>query len=111
MDFQGKKQLTVGGIGNLYTANKTELSRGMVRAIGEKIRDPTIADWIMPDFTTTNDKDRAVSEMSLMATMQQCFTYTFYLACGIPSVVLMGSLEACDQGLTQLHTSHATAVA
>jgi hypothetical protein len=49
----------------------------MVRAIGEKIRDPTIADWIMPDFTTTNDKDRAVAATLLMATMQQYFTYTF----------------------------------
>jgi hypothetical protein len=51
----------------------------MVRAIGEKIRDPTIADVATPDFKTTNDKDRAVAEMSLMATMQQYFTYTFCL--------------------------------
>jgi hypothetical protein len=26
---------------------------------------------ILPDFTTTNDKDRVVADMSLMATMQQ----------------------------------------
>jgi hypothetical protein len=82
--FHGKKQLTVGGIGNLYTANYSELSQAMVRAIGEEIHGPTIADWIMPDFTATNDKDRTVAAMSMMATKQQYFTYTSCLACGIP---------------------------
>jgi hypothetical protein len=76
----------------------------MVRAIGEKIRDPTIADWITPDFTPTNDKHRAVAEMSLMETMQQYFTHTFCLACGIPSVVLIRSLE--DWGALAIKAAH-----
>jgi hypothetical protein len=58
--------------------------------------DPTIADWIMHDLTTTDDKDRAVAAMSLMATMH------VYVRSGVwdpYALLVVGDPQIAESGL------------
>ncbi|KAG2374796.1 hypothetical protein C9374_010540 [Naegleria lovaniensis] len=93
VDFEGKKQLTVIGDGTLFTANYEELSAQMTFEIAKNIKDPSVREWIMPDFTTTKDVDRMVGAVVLMASMKQYFDYQFVLVCNLPKVTLLGQVE------------------
>ena len=52
-----------------------------------------IANWIEPDFTTTELRDRAVSNVILMGALKEYFAYTFVLGCGLSKVTLEGTLD------------------
>ena len=89
----GKKELTVRGGGTLFTAAYDELAKKFTAAIGKNLKDPSIADWITPDFSTTTDTDRVAASISLMATVQAYFDFKMCLMCGLPSVQLEGTVE------------------
>jgi hypothetical protein len=73
-------------MGNLAEQMATE-------EITKKIKDPSIVDWMLPDFTTTEDKDRFVASISIMSTLQHYFEYSYgYVTCGIPEVILLGTV-------------------
>jgi hypothetical protein len=61
--------------------------------LAENIRDPTLRDWIIQDFTTTTETDRAISSAIMMSTLQKCFKYMVLLGCGLPQVTLLGELQ------------------
>lgn len=61
--------------------------------LGKNINDPSLKDWILQEFSTTTDTDRAVAAIAMMGTLQAYFTYMSYLRCGIPSVTLEGTRE------------------
>lgn len=92
VDFQGKKELVVNSAGTLYSAAYGDMAERMVGQIQQNIRDPTVADWLLPAFTTTTANDRVVASISIMATLQAYFDYKFHLECGIPSVQLLGTV-------------------
>jgi hypothetical protein len=46
----------------------------------------------MPEFFTTTSTDRSIAAMLFMSSMQQYFTYEFYLLCGISSITLLGEV-------------------
>jgi len=94
VDFQGKRKLTVTTLGTLYTVDFGELAERMVdEQIVDNIRDPTIAEWILPGFTTTTENDRIVASVTMMATLQNYFEYEFELTCGLSSITLLGSID------------------
>ncbi|EFC36665.1 predicted protein [Naegleria gruberi] len=93
VDFDGKKELVVKGIGTLYTANYEDLSIRMTSEIAKNIKDPSVREWVMPDFTTTTQSDRMVGAVVLMAAMKKYFDYKFELECNLPSVTLLGQVE------------------
>ena len=94
VDFKGKKELTIETIGTLYTADFGDLAKRMVdEQIIKNIKDPTIAEWILPNFTTTTENDRIVASVTMMATLKQYFQYSMLLRCGLPSVTLLGSVD------------------
>jgi len=93
VDFQGKKELTVSGGGTLFTADYEDLSQRMTLEIAKNIKDPSVREWIMPDFTTTTPKERMVGAVMLMATMKSYFDYKFELCCNLPGVTLLGEVE------------------
>lgn len=98
VDFQGKKELEIWN-------DKVKPGRGCandwVRAgvldqFSEKIRDHIGEDLhgtLVADFSTTTPVDRAVSEIVLMDTTKAYFNYVAYGMCGIPYVVLEGTLQ------------------
>lgn len=68
----------------------------------KNIKDPSVADWVIPTFSTTTPTDRIVSSVSLMATLQNFFDYKFMLLCGIPNVTLLGTPADWQQLRTKI---------
>lgn len=94
VDFEGKKELTIYAGGNLWTADFGLIAEKMVdEQIAKNIKDPELAKWVIPNFSTTTDKDRVVASVCFMSTLQNFFSYQFVLECGIPEVTLEGTLE------------------
>ncbi|KAF7315928.1 hypothetical protein MIND_00109600 [Mycena indigotica] len=68
-----------------------EFARAMVHEIDKNVSDPTLRAWVLPDFTTTTERDTTVASVTLMATLKTYFSYSFgAVACGLPSVRLEG---------------------
>ena len=94
VDFQGKQKLEIIAGGTLFTAEFGEIANRMVdEQIMKWMRDPSLVEWVIPNFSTSTKNDRIVCSVSLMATMQNFFDYKFSLKCGIPKVTLLGTPE------------------
>ena len=76
-------------------------SQAMLEEIGKDVKDPSITEWLSPDFSTTTDTDRVASAISVMATMQAYFEFKFSICCGLPSVTLLGTEEDWQKLLTK----------
>lgn len=66
------------------------LAVGMTKLMGQSIKDAGWRDWVLPDFTTTQDEDRAVASVVFMGTLRKYFTYAWGTRCGIPTATLLG---------------------
>ncbi|KAF2798326.1 hypothetical protein K505DRAFT_346643 [Melanomma pulvis-pyrius CBS 109.77] len=66
------------------------LAQHMADLIENKLVDPDDRDWLIPEFSTTTNNDRAVASMVMMSTMQKYFTFFASFGCGLPSVTLLG---------------------
>ena len=94
VNFKGKRQLEIKAFGTLFTVDFGNLARRMVdEQIVKNIKDPSIADWLIPKFTTTTENDRIVASISMMATLQSYFDYKICLECGLPSITLLGTVD------------------
>merc|ERR1719171_299660 len=94
VDFQGKKTLVVEMGGSLFGADYASFARRMVdENIVKNIKDPSVARWLLPDFSTTTPTDRVAASVSVMSTLQAYFDFVCCLCCGIPKVTLLGSPE------------------
>ncbi|KAJ7608255.1 hypothetical protein FB45DRAFT_1067612 [Roridomyces roridus] len=59
--------------------------------IEKNVVDPTLRDWVLPNFTTTTVNDTTVPSVLMMASLKQYFSYGFGMSfCGIPRVTLEG---------------------
>ncbi|KAJ7608236.1 hypothetical protein FB45DRAFT_982649 [Roridomyces roridus] len=88
---EGKRELVVVVEGNRYNVDFGDMSRQMVGLIEKNIVDPTLREWVLPNFTTTTVNDTTVASVLMMATLKQYFSYGFGMtACGIPRVTLEG---------------------
>ena len=91
----GKMHLVVRSDKELLTedANWQELIAGFTAEISENTKSD-IAKTITADFTTTGITERITSQITLMETMKDYFDYiVVYLACGIPTITLIGTPE------------------
>lgn len=93
VNHEGQKELEVVSGGTLRTVHYGELCKMMTMQIQEKLKDPAVKDWIIPDFTTTTDNDVMVSSVVMMAAMKSYFSYKMSMMCGIPNVTLLGTPE------------------
>lgn len=62
----------------------------MTELLAEHIRDPSLREWILPQFSTTTKTDQAVASIAMMATMKKYVHSRGQLGCGLPSVTLLG---------------------
>jgi hypothetical protein len=99
---EGQKHLVVYAVGTRYTVDFGHLARTMTGLIHENIADPTLHEWILPDFSTTTLTDTTVAAVVMMATMKSYFTYEFHLLCGIPRVTLEGEKSDWEKILARL---------
>lgn len=93
VEHEGKKELIVEGFGNLETADYGSLAHQMTEELKKNLKDDSIKDWILPNFSTTTNNDTVVGSVAMMATMKEYFSYKMCLACGIPQVTLAGTVE------------------
>jgi hypothetical protein len=93
VDFEGKKELVVYGGGSLFTANYEKLCMDMTEQIAKNIKDPTVREWVIPEFTTTTPNEKLVGAIVLMAAMKKYFNYKMCLMCNLPSVTLLGEVD------------------
>lgn len=74
VDFEGKKELVIVAGGTLFTADFGNMARRMVdEQIVKNIKDPSVARWLLPAFSTTTETDRITASVSVMATLQAYF--------------------------------------
>ncbi|OQV19518.1 hypothetical protein BV898_06505 [Hypsibius exemplaris] len=99
---QGKKELEVTATGSRYTVDFGNLAEQMGHLIQKNVIDPSLREWIIPDFTTTTSNDRIVSSVVMMATLKAYFSYKMCLECGLPVVTLLGEREDWEKLLTRL---------
>ena len=78
------------------------VARQMTGLMQEHIIDPSLREWIMPNFTTTTLTDRSISAIVMMGTMKEYFSYKCCLMCGIPRVTLEGKKSDWEEILRRL---------
>ena len=61
--------------------------------IRPNIKDPSVADWLIPSFTTTTPADKVAAGVSVMSALQEFFIYCCGGGCGLPEVTLLGEVS------------------
>ncbi|EGO21326.1 hypothetical protein SERLADRAFT_373126 [Serpula lacrymans var. lacrymans S7.9] len=102
VSHDGKRELGISAVGGRYSIDFGAISRQMTELMEENIVDPSLRDWIMPQFSTTTLTDTTTYAMVMMATMKEYFDYGIYLMCGIPRVTLEGEKQDWENILTRL---------
>ncbi|KAL8672142.1 MAG: hypothetical protein Q9168_003386 [Polycauliona sp. 1 TL-2023] len=98
----GKKQLVLTYDGNRHTFDFGVFAKEMGELIEENVVDPELRRWMMPAFTTTTANDIIVASILLMGSCQKYFEYVCRLACGLPSVTLLGEKTDWELLLTRI---------
>ncbi|KAN0038049.1 hypothetical protein ACTA71_000221 [Dictyostelium dimigraforme] len=93
VDFQGKRSLTVKTDYSILKAPFDELTIQMSNQIQSNIKDPSIRDLIIPNFSTTTESDRVAFSIALMSTMKKYFKYRMITTCGLSEVTLLGEIN------------------
>lgn len=102
VDHEGQEELVVEMVGTRHTVDFGSFAQQMANLLGKKVKDPELRDWVMPDFSTTTDEDRAVGAILFMGAMQKYFSYECVTMCGIPSVTLLGDVEDWEKMLAKV---------
>ena len=61
--------------------------------IKSAIKDPDIADWPIPLFTTTTQNNRVVANITIMEILQTYFDYGYCCMCGTLKLTLLGNIK------------------
>lgn len=85
-----QKGLVIGDVGSIHSYDFGIFANRMTSELEKNVLDKELRQWIMPSFTTTTYTDQTVAAVVMMGTLQKYFTYTCSLACGLPSVTLLG---------------------
>eukprot|EP00588_Corethron_pennatum_P029888 CAMPEP_0194323104 /NCGR_PEP_ID=MMETSP0171-20130528/23982_1 /TAXON_ID=218684 /ORGANISM="Corethron pennatum, Strain L29A3" /LENGTH=464 /DNA_ID=CAMNT_0039081611 /DNA_START=133 /DNA_END=1527 /DNA_ORIENTATION=+ len=94
VDFKGKQKLTIYSLGTLFTADFGQIAERMVdEQIVNNIKNPEVAAWLLPAFSTTTGADRVAASVMVMSALQAYFSFGCCLCCGLPSVTLLGVRE------------------
>ncbi|KAN0028209.1 hypothetical protein ACTFIV_010047 [Dictyostelium citrinum] len=93
VDFEGKKRITINTNSPILNAPFDEITIEISNQIQSLIKDPSLKDWIIPNFTTTKETDKVAFSIVLMSTLKDYFKYTILTACGLPQVTLHGEVS------------------
>ena len=92
VDHEGKKDIVVVvPDDNIYTVDYSWFFDQMVKEIQENVKVPEIVDGVTADFSTTTPVQKIVSQITLMYSLQEYFTYGMCVGCGIPAVEMLGT--------------------
>jgi hypothetical protein len=99
---QGQKELEVVDGESWDAYNFGKLAEKMTYLIEKNILDPSLREWVMPNFTTTTETDKVVASIIMMGALQKYFSYKFIIRCGLPSVTLLGDKADWESILTKI---------
>lgn len=77
----------------LHTADIGHVASGFAGLVKKNLIDPSLADWLLPEFSTTLELDWAITAMMLLGAMKKYFKFFPTTGCGFPSVTLHGDRE------------------
>ena len=99
VEFEGKKEISIrrdgfvkGSPDNPWEGAFSEFSDQIKDHIGEKTHS-----LLSPTFTTTGPTQKAAAEIVLMNAFKQYFDFKLYTMCGIPEVILKGTVDDWKQ--------------
>lgn len=98
VEHEGKKKLEIVQ-GHLDLA---QFAKDMTGLIAKNIKDQSLKNWIMPNFSTTTEDDEVVASIIMMGTMKKYFACCCGIICGIPSVTLLGEKKDWENILQRL---------
>ncbi|KAM9985542.1 hypothetical protein ACTFIZ_009090 [Dictyostelium cf. discoideum] len=93
VDFKEKKSIIIKTKNPILDAPFDEITIEISNQIQSLIKDPSLKDWIIPNFTTTKESDKVAFSIVLMSTLKDYFKYTIQTACGLPQVTLHGEVN------------------
>ncbi|KAL7932896.1 hypothetical protein V8C35DRAFT_305757 [Trichoderma chlorosporum] len=89
---EGKRELIIDlSPMSLAELDFSKVAQQMTSLIQKNVVDAELRQWMMPEFSTTTDHDKAVAAFGMMGAMQQYFGFKFLIGCGLPSVTLLGT--------------------
>ncbi len=95
VEHAGRKQLEIKVMSPFMEFTTENHWCGFVKEMEKKIAENVkgeVSKWMVPNFSTTTFKDRAVGTVVLMGALKEYFSYVGYCCCGLSQVTLMGSL-------------------
>ena len=92
VSFPGQKTLVVKTGGSLATANWTQLCDMFSEKLVANIEDPSIREWVIPNFSTTTPTHRLAGCITLFSAMKTYFRYRAVFMCGIPKITIEGTV-------------------
>lgn len=69
------------------------VERMISEQVVKNIKDPEVSEWLQPDFSTTTKTDKVAACITIMASLQNYFSYTCMTRCGVPKVNLLGKVK------------------
>jgi len=105
VSHEGKKELVVDLGTSVYTANYSRFFNDMTEKVGENIKNPNYTRITSSNFSTSSNIHQLISHIALLSSVQEYFTYTSTILCGIPRVDMQGTegdWELLIQKLNQL---------
>jgi len=91
VNHDGKKELVVDMGSSVYSANYSGFFDQMAGKIAESIEKPEYVNAMSSDFGTSTKTHKIVANIALMSSVQDYFSYTGNILCGIPKVDMQGS--------------------
>lgn len=88
VDHEGKKEIRVE-FPSLSEHNWLEFVEIVYEELNKNIK-MNLKDVWTCNFSTSTEKDKLISNMTLMSSMKSYFDYAFQLSCGIPKLIILG---------------------
>jgi hypothetical protein len=99
VSHEGKKELTVSLGSNIYSPDYNGFFRQMTNLVADNLKKPEYVSNMRPDFSTTGQNHRIVANVAIMSSLQEFFSYTAGITCGVPRVEMKGT----EQDWSELH--------
>jgi len=93
VDHEGKKELRVELGQSLYTADYTWFFQQMTNQVDANIKKKEYVRTMRSDFGTSTSEHQIATNIAIMSSVQEFFQFIGGIACGIPRVDMLGSLE------------------
>ncbi|CAB9517568.1 expressed unknown protein [Seminavis robusta] len=104
VDHEGKENICVDvDVFNIYQVDYEDFFSRMSSEITGKLKVPEFAKAMQNDFSTSTTTHGIASQINLMASMQEFFSYEMGLrGCGIKGVEMLGQQEDWDRLVTKI---------